>query len=44
MCDLAALLCRIHLEPKGNIKQSLTDGLRLLCDKKEQLITRLDAR
>jgi hypothetical protein len=37
---------RIHLEPKGNIKQSLTDGLRLLCDKKEQerFITRLDAR
>ena len=46
MYDLVALFCRIHLEPKGNIEQSLTDGLKLLCDKKKQerFITRLDAR
>ena len=39
-------LHRIHLNPKENIMETLTESLNLLCQKKREdpFITRLDAR
>ena len=43
--SVSVLQCRFQLKPKKNIEISLTDGLRLLCDKKQEgFVTRLDAR